>query len=192
MSKREWREKEENPVDPVRDYSKYVSYQKMINSNNGQVNEKLLEDHIKHIKKDPKYVWEEVEVDFSTLKLGDRIRYTVMTPKGEYLFRTGGWVIALDEDHEWLVYMSHTKTTWTLQQSDCRRLFLVIGKRERKKCVPTIVFKLPGPETKYNAYLEKDGEMVRVGSFRDNWTLERFMASSKYNRALSGYDWEFG
>lgn len=190
MSKRTWREKQVNPVDPVHNYEHYLSYQKIINSNNGQVNEELLEEHIDEIMSDPKYKWEEIEVDFSNIEPGDRIRYTTLTPKGEYMFRTGGWVTAVDEGGEWLAYMAHTKTSWTLQAKDCQRIF-IIKKIKKVKHMGIINFKTPTSVGKYNAYLEKDGRQVLVGSFKDNWTLDRFISSSKYRRAFDGHPWNF-
>ena len=190
-TKRTWREKQVNPIDPVPDYSKYQSFQKIINSNNGQINEELLEQHIEEMMDNPKFNWEEIPVDFSLLKPGDRIRYTTLNQDGEYLFRTGGWITAVAENGEWLAYMAHTKSSWTVQAEDCQRLFVIRSMAKNKKGSDIIKFKRPGEETEYNAYLPKNGRLVRVGSFRDKWTLERFQASTKYKKAFGGAKWEF-
>lgn len=192
-TKRTWREKQVNPIDPVpggaEGYARYQSYQKTINSNNGQIDEDLFEQHIEKMMNDPRFNWEEVPVDFSLLKPGDRIRYTTLTPKGEHLFRTGGWITAIAENGEWLAYMSHTKSSWTVQSEDCQRLFVI--RSAKKKASEVIKFKRPGEETDHNAYLQKNGRLVRVGSFRDRWTLERFQSSTKFKKALAGAKWEF-
>jgi hypothetical protein len=188
---RTWREKEVNPIDPVDDYESYQSFQKVINSNNGQVDEDLLEEHINEMMADPRFTWEEIPVDFGIIKPGDRIRYTTTNAKGEYLFRTGGWVIAIDENKEWLVYHAHTHTNWTLQSEDCQRLFVIRSRGNKKGKSDYIKFKVPGEETDYNSYLTKNGVKYRVGSFRDKWTQDRFEGSSKFKDALSGKKWEF-
>lgn len=190
---RTWREPQENPVDPVpggaEGYAKYMSYQKLINSNNGEIDETLLEEHINNeLYANEKYTWNEIPVDFSLINLGDRVRYTTYTPEGKHLFRTGGWVIALDEGHKWLVYLAHTRTSWSLQAEDCQRLFIT---RRKPKKIKKITFKRPGLETKHNAYLIKNNEQIRVASFDTKWLLNRFLATNKYKRASESEDWVF-
>jgi hypothetical protein len=189
-TKRTWRPKQVNLIDPVPDYANYQSFQKVINSNNGQINEELLELHIEEMMENTRYNWEEIPVDFSLVKPGDRIRYTTLNQNGEYLFRTGGWITSVAENGEYLAYMAHSKSSWCVQAEDCQRLF-VIKSLAKKKASDTIKFKRPGEETDNNIYLTKNGKQIRVGSFRDKWTMERFTSSDKYKKALAGHKWEF-
>jgi len=190
-SKRTWREPQENPVDPPPGgYENYMSFQKIINSNNGQIDEEKLEEHIEFMMTDPRWTWEEIPVDFSLLKPSDRIRYITRTPKGEILFRTGGWVTYINEDYAYLAYMAHTKTSWTLQAEDCQRLFVI--KSRIKKEIHALKFKKPGRETKYSSYLvDEKGITQRVGSFKDDWTRKRFESSTKFIKASEGEHWIF-
>lgn len=185
-----WRPKEENPIDPPPGgYANYMSYQKIINSNNEQIDENLLEEHIEFMY-ESRVGWEEVPVYFNDLKPGDRIRYTTMSPKGKYLFRTGGWITHIDETGEWLSYMAHTKSTWCLQAEDCQRLFVIRKKIKTKKSI--IKFKRPGPETNYNSYLyDSEGILQRVNSARDNWSKNRFESTNKFKNANNGHLWIF-
>jgi hypothetical protein len=188
--KRIWRPKQQNPIDPVPDYSQYQSYQKIINSNKGEIDNELLEEHIEEMMAS-RFNWEEVIVDFNQLQPGDRIRYTCYTPKGKYKFRTGGWVSAIDPSGKWLAYHSHTHTSWSLQKEDVVRLFVVKGKR-KKKIETIIYFNVPGEITEHNSYLkDSEGILIRVGSFRDNWSKERFENSKKFRKAVDGAKWIF-
>ncbi len=193
---RKWRPPMANPDDPPKgDYRNYQGFQKLINSNDGQVDENVLEEHIEDIMKDPNFSWEEITpVDFSLLKLGDRIRYTTVTQKDEYLFRTGGWVISIDEDNcDWLVYRAHTHTNWTLQQNDCVRLWAT-GKKNKTSKVKTHVykFKIPGEESSYNSYLpDNNGVMQRVYSTTKFHEMLRFENTIKFKSCLEGKEWIF-
>jgi len=192
---RTWKPAEENPYDPVANWKKYNGYQKQINSNKGQINEALLEEHIQNVMYGGEYNWEEIPVDFSTLTR-DRIRYTTLTPEGKYLFRTGGWIVFIDDKFRYLAYRAHTQTNWTLQASDCKRLFVIrYVKKEKSKLkvelVRTVYFKEPGAETMYNSYLPKGEEDIRVASFRSQYDLDKFEATSKFQKALESGDWEF-
>ena len=193
-NKRVWRPKMKNPVDPVADYKNYQSYQKIINSNNGEINEELLNEHINEMMSDEMYKWEEIPVDFKKLNPGDRIRYTTRTPEGKHLFRTGGWITHIDENGVYLAYMAHTKTTWTLQAEDCQRLFVVRKVTKFKvELVRTVYFKRPESSLGlgYDSYLPKDGETHLVGTFRSKYDLERFESRSKFIQALETEDWDF-
>ena len=193
-SKRTWRSKQENPIDPPPGgIQNYRSFQKVINSNNGQIDEDLLQAHIDMILDKG---WEEIPVSFELLIKGDQIRYTTYnkdTEKGpkKYLFRTGGWVTAIDEENDppdWMAYMSHTKSTWCVQLEDLQRLFVyrkpkVVREPKPKEPQP-VMFKQPGEETNFNVYLPDDeGVLQRVFSARDNYAKNRFENSKKFQRA---------
>jgi hypothetical protein len=154
---RKWKQPLPNPIDPPPcHYKEYNGYQKIINSNNGQIDFKKLEEHIEMLKNDPKYNWEElVPIDFKKINLGDRIRYTILNPKDEYLFRTGGWVIAIDEEnYNWISYMAHTHTNWSIQKEDCVRMWITKRKKKNKTVKNKVIkFKIPEDEKKYNSYL---------------------------------------
>ena len=195
--KRSFRSPMENPIDPLpggkAGYEAYQSFQKIINSNNGQIDEDKLQDHIDMILDNN---WEEIPVSFELLSKGNQIRYTTLTPKGEYLFRTGGWVTAFDEEDDppnWLAYHAHTHTNWCLQLEDCQRLFVYRKPEiEKEPKLPNkIQFKLPGPESNFNVYLpDENGDLQRIFSGRDNYAKKRFESSKKFEKAqLVG--WEF-
>lgn len=197
---RTWRSKQENTVDPPSGgYENYRSYQKIINSNNGQIDEELLEEHIRMILYNH---WEELPLDFDLLEKGDQIRYTTFVndqangPR-KHLFRTGGWVTAIDEENdppEWFSYMSHTKSSWCVQLKDIQRLFV----RRRPKFtkademfVKKAYFNRPGPPTRHNVYLPDENGVLRlVYSARDEYSKQRFESSRKYHNALK-VGWEF-
>ena len=211
MSKRRWRPKQENPIDPPPGgYENYLSFQKQINVNNGEIDPDILQDHVEFILNNN---WEEIPVSFELLIKGDQIRYTTLTPEGKHLFRTGGFVTAIDEENdepEWMAYMAHTKSTWCLQLEDCQRLFvfrkIVKSKEERKaarkakaktrketksKKVTKVRFKRPVDETNFNVYLfDSDGEEQLVYAARDNHSKRRFENSAKFTRA-NEIGWEF-
>lgn len=191
---RKWRHPLPNPIDPPEgDYRDYKGYQKEINSNNGQIDDEKLEEHIKMLQNDPKFDWETINpVDFCKINLGDRIRYTIITPKGEHLFRTGGWVIAIDEDnYEWISYMAHTKTIWSIQREDCVNLW-VTKKKIKKKTEKIIRFKIPGNESTYNSYLlDSNGILQRVYSTNLKHEKIRFENTFKFLSAMSGEKWDF-
>jgi hypothetical protein len=195
IKRRKWRPKMENPIDPpMGGYENYNSYQKIINSNNGQIDQNLLDDHINFIL-NGEDEWEEIPVDFSILNNGERIRYTTRGPKGERLFRTGGWVCAIDEIGAWLAYHSHTHTNWTLQSEDCQRLFVTRKKNAKResKIPKEYIFNVPGPLTDHTSYLTtSEGKIERVFSGKDVWALNRFESSKKYQRSSSGeVPWRF-
>lgn len=196
--KRTWRPKERNPIDPVpggeEGFRNYQSYQKIINSNNGEIDEELLEEHVEGMMNHPKYDWQEIAVNFRLVKTGDRIRYTTLNPKGQYLFRTGGWVISIDEEkYEWLVYRAHTQTNWTLQAKDCQRLFIIKKPiKIIKKKINYVIFKRPRDETGHEVYLkDRNGNNVIVFSARDSWAKKRFEESAKFMSVLDGKEWRF-
>lgn len=203
MSKRTFREPQVNPIDPLPGgwNSAYRSYQKIINSDNGQINEQKLEEHIEMMMNDPYVQWDSVEpIDFSTLNKGDRIRYITRTQKGLIKFVTGGWITAIDEDNfEWLAYMSHTKSTWSLQAEDCIKMWVVRKKESFKEIKDdTIYFKKLGDETNFkvtlpNRLLEnphaKYEEIVYYA--KDNYDRKRFESTNKYKNAKAGARWNF-
>jgi hypothetical protein len=191
-----WRPPEANPIDPPAEgYKNYIGFQKIINCNNGQIDETVLETHINTELANPKYNWAEIiPVSFNELVLGDRIRYTTLTTKEEYLFRTGGWVITLDEiNREWLTYKAHTNTPWSLQKEDCVRLWVT----KKQKKVPVIKkliykFKQPPEESTHNSYLpDKNGIMQRVYSTNRKHEMMRFENTMKFKSGLNGEEWEF-
>jgi hypothetical protein len=187
-----WREKETNPIDPpAGGYERYESFQKIINSNNGAIDNQLLEEHIEFMKADERWTWIEIPVDFRLLCTGCRIRYTAMS-NGKYVFRTGGWVMAIAEDYTWFVYRSHTNTSWSVQAADCRRLWMIQPKITRTVKQNKIRFKQPEAEGKFNTYLaDENGLRVLVGAFDDVWKQLRFENTSKYLRAKNGERWTF-
>ncbi len=163
MSK--WRPPQENKIDPPEGgAANYVGYQKIINSKNGQIDEVKLQEHIDNVLTDSKYNWVEITpVDFSVLDLGDRIRYTTLTKKEEYLFRTGGWVIKLDDlEHEWLTYWAHTNSAWSVQREDCVRLWVSKKQKSKKKKLKIYTFKVPEEDLEYNSYLPDSNNVMQV------------------------------
>ncbi len=189
-----WRAPMANPDDPPEgDYRDYVGFQKIINSYNGQVDENILEEHVDMILSDERFLWKELSpIDFGILRLGDRIRYTTLTQKDEYLFRTGGWVMAIDENLEWLVYRAHTHTNWTIQEKDLVRLWYTrkISKKKNKHVVYR--YKTPSEEKKYNSYLpDKNGIMQRVYSTNVKQEHTKFENTTKFKSALESKSWEF-
>lgn len=193
MKHRTWRNPVPNTIDPVP--LSYIGYQKIINSNNDEVDEEKLQEHVEMIIEKG---WEEIPVSFELLNKGDQIRYTTITSKKEHLFRTGGWVCFIDEENDppiWLSYHAHTHSNWVLQLEDCQRLF--VFRRPKKKAVKKdhsdtrVVFSIPGPETKYNVYLtDGNGVLQRVYSARDNYAKKRFMNSEKFKKAEQD-GWKF-
>lgn len=201
MSKRTFRPPETNPFDPPKEgYQNYIGYQKIINSDNGEINEEELEKHIEDITSKG---WKEISVDFRNFELGDRIRYTTKTPKGEHLFRTGGWVISRDDEYDpsdpkdkgpkWLVYHAHTHTNWTVQRDDVQRLFYIDRETDNKQKKKSKIYFYPPirDETSYNVYLtDKDGVKQRVFSARSKNEMDIFMNTDKFKRVLEGEKWE--
>jgi len=185
--KRSWRPVHINTIDPPPGgYEAYQSYQKIINSNNGQIDNEKLEEHIEMMMNDDRFNWEEIPVDFSLVKPGDRVRYTTLNQKGEHLFRTGGWITAVDKGATWLAYMSHTRSSWCLQAEDCQRLW-IIKKVIAKPKELIYKFTRPGPKTNFNSYLiDDDGVEQRVGSFPSTQAKNKFEATNKFNKAKSG------
>lgn len=205
MSKRTFREPQKNLIDPVpggaAGLKAYKSYQKIINSDNGQVNEQKLEEHLEMMANDPEHEWEDIiPVDFSRLNKGDRIRYVCRNQDNKIMFRTGGWVTAIDEDnYEWLAYMSHTKSTWSLQTEDCIRLWVTRKKESTKSTKSlkdnTIYFKELKEETNFKVTLPnrissiKQEEIVYYA--KDNYDKKRFESTNKYKNAKNGAKWDF-
>lgn len=207
MNRRTFKEPQKNPIDPLpggeAGLAAYKSYQKIINSNNGEVNEDRLAEHLEKMANDPHVHWEEVSpLDFSILRKGDRIRYVTRTQNNKIMFRTGGWITAIDEDnYNWLAYMSHTKTTWSLQKMDCVKLW-VTRKKDSKITLKddTIYFKELKDETNFPVYLKS---LYRVGSgetrndvfeivyyAKDNYDKKRFESTNKYKSAINSA-WNF-
>ena len=182
-----WRPAEDNNIDPPAcGYQNYIGYQKIINSNNGEIDEQLLNNHIEFMMSDPRWKWEEIPVDFSLLKPGDRVRYTTVS-NGKYVFRTGGWVIAVDEHAKWFVYRAHTHSRWSVDSDKCKRIWVIRKKTKPKK---VLIFKNPGPVGKYNSYLpDSNGNDVRVGSFTSKYVRDRFENSLKFKKDLAGELW---
>lgn len=205
MSKRTFREPQVNPIDPVpggaAGLAAYKSYQKIINSNNGKLNEDRLEEHLEMMRNDPYVQWEDVEpIDFSTLNKGDRIRYISRLPGKTALFRTGGWITAIDEDnYEWLAYMAHTKSSWTVQAEDCIKMWVVRKKESNKPPKDdTIYFKPLKEQTNFKVTLpnrirelpnSKYEEIVYYA--KDNYDKKRFESTNKYKNAKNGERWDF-
>lgn len=97
--------------------------QQLINSSDGEINEYQYELLISQMEEEG---WRLLEDnDFSKLLLGDRIRYTIIDPKGRYVFRTGGWVLNIDLNNKWLIYRGHTVRGWSLQQDNCREVYVL-------------------------------------------------------------------
>jgi hypothetical protein len=204
---RTWRPPEPNPYPndvPEVGWEKYVSYQNIINTNNGEIDEQLLEHHIQHVMYEGEYDWIEIiPVDFSILKPGDRIRYTTLTPEGKHLFRTGGWITHINEDPIYLAYRAHTQTNWCLQFEDCQRLFVIIkekkekSKKSKKKkeenAIPYVIFfKKPLKAMEHNSYLKDiDGKSVLVGSFPTISQKKLFESTKKFKKATNGDLWDF-
>jgi len=190
---------EKNPRDPLpggdEGYAAYTSFQKLININNGEVDEEKLQEHFE--QQSLIYNWEEIVVtDFSELKLGDRVRYTRFTEDGKKKFVTGGWIISMDDDfHEYIVIKHHSHTNWSLNVKDVERLWVVRNMGQKRNRKPTeITFKRPSDEeTKHNSFLPhpETGEDVRVGSFRDSFNKRRFESTDKFQRAQDGEYWRF-
>jgi hypothetical protein len=191
---RKWRHPMPNPIDPIEgDYRKYEGFQKFINSDKGQIDDEKLDEHVEMLMNDEKFKWETIDpVNFTTLKLGDRIRYTTLNPKGEHLFRTGGWVIAIDgEEYKWITYLAHTKTPWSIQKNECKNLW-VVRKQPKKPKKHIFKFKLPGNESTYNSYLpETNGIMQRVYSTNLKHENIRFENTFKFKTSNEGGLWEF-
>lgn len=193
QSGRKFKPPQENPIDPVGNWKTYKGFQKLINSNKGEIDEDLLNEHIEELMSSETTKWEEIPVDFSLLKTGERIRYTTLTPEGKHLFRTGGWITHIPEDYKYLAYMAHTKSTWCLQVEDCQRIFVVRKTIKNKVEVDrTIYFKIPGIKTAYNSYLDdSEGNKVIVGSFKSRYDLDKFESRHKYIKASNGEPWDF-
>lgn len=191
---RKWRHPLPNPIDPPNcNYKDYFGFQKLINSNDGSVDQEKLDEHVEMLLNDPKFKWEIIDpIDFSSIGLGDRIRYTIMSPGDKHMFRTGGWVVAIDEEnYNWISYMAHTHTIWSLQKDDCVNLW-VTRKKEKKKKEIIINFKIPGKESVYNSYLlDSMGILQRVYSTNLKHEKLRFENTYKFLAALSGEKWEF-
>lgn len=184
--KRTFRPKQENLIDPPPGgYANYISFQKIINSNDGGIDENLLNQHIKKIIDEG---WEELPVSFDLLNRGDQIRYTT-EKDGKYLFRTGGWITAIDEENsppEWFSYFSHTKSSWCVQLNDCVRIFRKTRKTKvvKKPKSHLVEFNRPGPETNHNVYLvDSDGVEQRVYSAKYESSKKRFESSAKFKKA---------
>jgi len=250
---RSWRPPQQNPVDPVPGrWQDYQSFQKIINSNDGQLNPELFEQHLEMMMNDTRWRWEEVNpVSFEKLTSGDRIRYISITQKNEIVFRTGGWIRAIAEDHTWLAYMAHTMTSWTLQVGDVQRLWVIktknrsrnkkenkenkekkegrkgrkrkdaveentveenaageneenavgentVGENEEdgedvKEIIKYVLFDSPGPKTGHDTYLpDKEGNLIHVRSFPDEWGKKRFENSKRVKEILKGdRPWKF-
>jgi hypothetical protein len=64
---RKWRPSLANPDDPPAEgFQNYFGFQKLINSNNGEVDENILEEHVQTILADENYFWKELSpVNFS-------------------------------------------------------------------------------------------------------------------------------
>lgn len=185
---RKMRPPQENPNPPACGFQNYIGFQKIINSNNGQIDEELLEKHIEFMMADQRWKWEEiVPVDFSKILPGYRVRYTTFTDK-KYMFRTGGWIISVAEDFSWFVYRAHTYSNWSVNSKDCQRLWVI--KTNKKTTKNTIVFKNPGPPGKFNSFLSNEhNEEIRVGSFDTQFLKNRFENSLKFKKALNGHSW---
>lgn len=202
-----FRDPQPNSIDPVpggaAGLAAYRSYQKIINSNNGEINEDRLLEHLEMMANDPYVLWEQIDpVDFSRLNKGDRIRYITKTPTGKVMFRTGGWITAIDEDnYDWLAYMSHTKSTWSLQNMDCIRLWVTRKKESSKKPKDDVIYFKPlKDETNFPVYLksayrqgsdEVDESVVEVVYYaKDNYDKKRFESTTKYKSAKQSM-WNF-
>lgn len=201
---RSWRAPTENPIDPVPgNWREYPSYQKLINSNNGQINPELFEEHLEMMLNDERWTWEEVSpVDFNKLNPGDRIRYISITQKKEVVFRTGGWIRSIAEDFTWLAYLAHTMTAWSLQLQDVQRLWVIRKPAKKEKIknekikieeINYAYFTRPVIATEYNSYLtDENGVLQLVKTFANEWAKTRFENTKKYKKLLSGDKlWQF-
>jgi len=124
--------------------------------------------------------------------LKNKVRYVTQTQDNKIVFRTGGWVTHVADDYSYFAYMAHTKTSWCVQSEDCQRLWVIKCKPKKKQSI--ITFKPPPDKiTKYTVYLpdHRTGSQIRVASFPNQYKLDRFLNSIKFQRALDGEDWMF-
>lgn len=171
--------------DPPGGYENYISFQKKINCNKGEIDPVLLQEHIDNMMQNG---WEEVEVNFNLIRAGDQIRYTTLL-EGKYLFRTGGWAVAFDqanEPPEWMTYISHTYSNWCIQRETCKRLFRRHKgwKSHLPKKPKLIKFNPPNEETEFSSYLpDLFGVEQRIRSFKSKGMKDKFEASKKFETA---------
>lgn len=190
-----WRDPIPNLKDPPPcSFDKYFGYQKMINTEDGFVNQEKLEEHVAMIKQKG---WLEISpITFEILPLGCQIRY--VTTEGK--FRTGGFVVAVDYDNDppqWLSYLSHTQSTWSLQLEDTQRLFYLTRdklKRKDQLLVPgeIVMFRQPrSPPCQYDVYLnDVHGVPRRVYGCKSKIWNTRFLNTNAYRYAIL-YGWKF-
>lgn len=167
-----------------------MSKQAEINSNkDGSYSKEKMKELEKEMKEEG---WTQL-VDYmllkKELKKGYRIRYIVESG-GVEKYRSGGWVTYIDKTGEWLRYLGHNMVGFSLQLVDVRKLYY--KKRKERKDDRIVVFKKLGKETNFPVYLpDREGKHKVVYYARDNYSLERFMDSQKYERAkINGWKME--
>lgn len=120
---RKFRPPQVNMIDPAPEG--YVSYQQVINSHNGEINQMELDRHIEEILDKGWY-----EIKPEQVKTNHQVRYTVKKD-GKRMFRTGGFVRKVDLEDRYFAYWAHTNSSWVVQFEDIEQIW--VKNRGKKK-----------------------------------------------------------
>jgi len=174
----------------------YVSHQSRINSNNGKIDEDILEEYLNESG------YEEVEPkDIDKLPSGARIAYIRKDNKwcsAGYYSRTEISMADIDgnpfkKPKSFILYKGYNGSAWSVQLEDVE-MFYVMKPKLPTPVVKMIYFKKPTEKkTKYPVtLLDNDGYEVVVYYAKDNYGKKVFMNTKKYKRASEdSADWEF-
>ena len=183
----------DEPFEPA-DSEKYVSISKQVNTGpNNSVNpERLTELLFKMKEQTPAWTHISPE-DILNVPLGAQIRYIKNNTKS---LVAGGFLLIKDPMKIYIMYRSHGGSAWSLQVSNINRLWYRQLDRKKKntkkkdlpeKPAPSIKFKTPA-QGNFLYSVEIDG--ITVYKSNDNYKINRFRETNKYERAVDGNPFE--
>jgi hypothetical protein len=187
-------------VKPREPPENYISKQKYINSNDGKINQEILDIYLQKLQ-EKGFVAVSPE-DVYTIRIGDRIAFI----RNDNKWRSGGFLVDVknsntaygehnnnDEKSEYKPYVlfkAFNNAIFSLQVSDVYQFW--VKRPAEKKIQDTIsIFKIPTIETQFPVYLLNDNEdLVIIYYARDNYSRNRFMSTRKFQCAQE-YGWKF-
>ena len=119
--------------------------------------------------------WTVVE-DYSTFRLGDRIRYTLQDDE----FRIGGFVTSINPKDKWLQFIGHNKKRYSLQFEEIKKCL--------KKTTQDGLVRYKRPQKKTNFPVFIDDVPIYYGRSKEK--QQRCLNSEKYRMAQE-YGYKF-
>lgn len=168
----------------------YVSIQRTINNGpNGSLDPVRFGRYLKTLTSKNYYKID----DWNVIKelTGHRICY-IVSEDDILKYRSGGFLVAVFD--EYIQYKGFNQAIYHVQKENLRDIYILLSKKDIEKYFagpikPNVVI-LDKPEvTDYDEYVLSVND-VPIKVFRNNYDMERFMKTGKYQRILK-YGYEF-